>query len=338
MNQDNRISYWDNLRFFLILCVVLGHFLSQFVSESAGYRMLFIFIYSFHMPLFIFVSGEFHKDTHVSVRVVQFLSYYIILKGIIGISRALIYGNAISFSLLSEDGLAWYMFALAVYIGVTYLLRKINVIYLLIISVILALLAGYDSSIGDYLVLSRVIVYYPFYLLGVAVPREKIEQAAAKTNRKIAGLIGALLFLGICIFFNDQLYSLRGLFTGRNSYSNFAFIQNDGCFYRLLCYGITIFAAACIMLVIPCRRLPQITLWGQRTIQVYTWHYVFIYLFNQFHVTRSLCSSGWGGRILWLVIGIAVTILLSFSWCRYPSYWVFRQGIIYRSRDGKDER
>lgn len=42
----------DNIKSFLILCVVLGHMLE--LSGTGGWYRV---IYSFHMPAFIFVSG-----------------------------------------------------------------------------------------------------------------------------------------------------------------------------------------------------------------------------------------------------------------------------------------
>lgn len=51
-----RIAYLDNLKAILILLVVLGHAV-QFNTEEYETNPLFQFIYSFHMPLFLFISG-----------------------------------------------------------------------------------------------------------------------------------------------------------------------------------------------------------------------------------------------------------------------------------------
>ncbi len=52
--MKQRLEYIDILRGFAIFLVVLGH-----VLEHAGLKddFLFYFIYSFHMPLFICISG-----------------------------------------------------------------------------------------------------------------------------------------------------------------------------------------------------------------------------------------------------------------------------------------
>ena len=49
--RNNRM---DNIKFFLIFCVVFGHML-ELVDTGVWYKI----IYSFHMPAFIFVSGYF---------------------------------------------------------------------------------------------------------------------------------------------------------------------------------------------------------------------------------------------------------------------------------------
>jgi fucose 4-O-acetylase-like acetyltransferase len=54
--MNTRIIWIDNLRFCLICLVVLGHVI-QFTHPAYGNTLPFQYIYAFHMPLFIFVSG-----------------------------------------------------------------------------------------------------------------------------------------------------------------------------------------------------------------------------------------------------------------------------------------
>lgn len=51
-----RIAYIDHLRGIAILLVVVGHFIQYNTIESKD-NVLFSIIYSFHMPLFMFISG-----------------------------------------------------------------------------------------------------------------------------------------------------------------------------------------------------------------------------------------------------------------------------------------
>jgi fucose 4-O-acetylase-like acetyltransferase len=64
-NVMSRIVYLDSLRGFAILLVIIGH-LIQFNYKSGIENHIFNLIYSFHMPLFFFISGlctNFVKET-----------------------------------------------------------------------------------------------------------------------------------------------------------------------------------------------------------------------------------------------------------------------------------
>lgn len=51
-----RLYYIDNLRGFLIILVILGHCIQNLYTDF-DHNIVFRYIYSFHMPLFMFISG-----------------------------------------------------------------------------------------------------------------------------------------------------------------------------------------------------------------------------------------------------------------------------------------
>lgn len=55
--ESTRLVWLDNLKAFLILLVILGHAIQLLNPYNYQHDVLFRYIYSFHMPLFIFVSG-----------------------------------------------------------------------------------------------------------------------------------------------------------------------------------------------------------------------------------------------------------------------------------------
>jgi len=59
--METRNLYFDNMKFILIFLVVLGHFanLHRLLPIMGGLNNA---IYSFHMPLFIYISGYFSRD------------------------------------------------------------------------------------------------------------------------------------------------------------------------------------------------------------------------------------------------------------------------------------
>ena len=69
-----RDAKFDTLKGWLILSVVFGHFFSHDATHSVPSEAIANFIYSFHMPLFVFISGYFssnQKVIRVGVRILE---------------------------------------------------------------------------------------------------------------------------------------------------------------------------------------------------------------------------------------------------------------------------
>ena len=61
-NQTKQRDYlFDNYKAFLILLVVIGHFIEPAYNNNTLLYTLKWLIFSFHMPAFIFISGYFSK-------------------------------------------------------------------------------------------------------------------------------------------------------------------------------------------------------------------------------------------------------------------------------------
>lgn len=111
-----RDSYWDSLKFNLILLVVLGHTLEIVVTDGSFSRALYNSIYLFHMPLFIFVSGRFShvKDTKSFNRsIFKLLETLIIFQIIRSFVIPFIWGDNIEWKyLIVPNWILWYLMSL----------------------------------------------------------------------------------------------------------------------------------------------------------------------------------------------------------------------------------
>lgn len=59
--KKERDYLFDNYKVFLIFLVVIGHFIEPSYTNNEFLYTLKWFIFSFHMPAFIFISGYFSK-------------------------------------------------------------------------------------------------------------------------------------------------------------------------------------------------------------------------------------------------------------------------------------
>lgn len=161
---------FDNIKFILIVLVVLGHFL-ELPKDSATADALYRVIYLFHMPAFIFISGYFAKfDPKKILR--SLICPYIVLQAIYLPFHYLYIMEKETFTLqfAKPYWILWYLMAMTFYyLLIPFFQTKDLRKQILIISaaVIVSLLAGYDSSIGYHLTLSRFFVFLPYFLMGL---------------------------------------------------------------------------------------------------------------------------------------------------------------------------
>ena len=315
-SRTGRNSKWDNLRCVLILAVVAGHFVNQFTDDSLMMRTIALFIYTWHMPLFIFVAGLMTKKWDRTrpfkwTRPVYFVLIGYVLKFLIyGIKTAFMKNP--NFFWLYDTGLPWYMFAMAAFTVLAWLLRDVKPMIVMACSVTLAFVAGYLFFIGSYLWLSRIIVFFPFYYLGYLTDP---GMAAAVTRDKKLKILSAVLLIlaaGICILKIRTIYPYFRLFTARNAY---AFINVEGCsgWTRLMCGLISLILGAAVLCLAPEKPLGYATVIGQRTLQIYFWHRLILYVLMYSGLMGSLQDllSETGFTLFCLLLAAGLTLLLA---------------------------
>lgn len=70
--HKERLPYWDLLKLFLIFLVIWGHCIRGFSTSDYVGSIIYRIIYSFHMPLFMMISGYFSVSS-MSMEIVSFL-------------------------------------------------------------------------------------------------------------------------------------------------------------------------------------------------------------------------------------------------------------------------
>lgn len=286
MEVKKRVEKWDILKLVLIFLVVFGHLIDSFFDESEWMKTAFLCIYTFHMPVFIFVSGLFSKRTVNEKKydkVTPFLLLFFVTKILITVSK-LIAGKEISFFTLAEGGLPWYMLAMFAFPLITMAVRKFSPVYIFILSVVLACFVGYDEEINLILSASRLFVYYPFYFLGYCLDPKKIQTVFSKKTLKAASAIILVAFVVIVAVNIDELYLMRPIITGRNPY---VLLEEDlyeyGALLRLANYAISILIGSAVICLIPNKLgKGRVARLGSRSIQVYVLQYLFIFPYVEY--------------------------------------------------------
>lgn len=313
MNKQ-RIALWDNIKFLLIFLVVVGHMVDQY-PDSQMFQSIYVFVYAFHMPLFFFISGMFHKNEVIAQKVCTFLALGYVYKFLLFAVRSFM-KEEVEFKFLSESGTPWFMFALAAFILMSYLFRNMNQSFVLIIMFLAACFVGYDQSVGSKFVLSRIIHFYPYYLLGEIVNRQKLWEITRKRRVQILSAVVLVLWLLICFIYRENVYSWCDIFMGMK-------VENEDLFHdqivvQMGCILITLAVGFAFISVVPSKQLPIVTEFGKRTLQIYFWHRPILYVLVDLYVVERMCATT-AGQWIYLLSAIPFTLLLSLKIFSFPT-------------------
>ena len=177
---QGRFAEVDTLKGAGILLVIFGHLLEHPVSETPLVHDLHTAIYSFHMPLFVFLSGIFAKEVLSRTdyrKIIWSLFVPLVVFQIVymGVGQWADWGTYPPFA---PYWLLWFIASLIVWRLVLPLVASpIG----LCVAILGAVLAGFDHSVGYALSASRTLYFLPFFILGHLYGKPLI--AAAGRNR-----------------------------------------------------------------------------------------------------------------------------------------------------------
>ncbi|MFC4049406.1 acyltransferase family protein [Actinomadura syzygii] len=326
--RKERDPYFDNAKYFAILLVVAGHSLANLLNVPVA-KGLYIFIYLFHMPLFIVITGYFSRNwtfaggkarkliTNVGVPYVVFEFAYSIYDWLAG-------RNELEISLLNPYYLTWFLLALFMWRLSTPVWQQIR--WPLAVAVGFALLS-YMSDLGGTFDIHRVIGLLPFYVLGLTLKPVHFELLKKPVARPI-GAVVLLAGLGGTYLVMDHM-SRNWIF-----WKDAHFELGVGNFYGTL-MRLAMFAAATVLVAAFLALVPRRRHWFTK-LGAYT---LYAYLLHGF-VTRLLNFTGWW-HADWmhtipgvfvvicgaLVVGTALCskpVVRTMSWALEPKLtWVF---------------
>jgi fucose 4-O-acetylase-like acetyltransferase len=163
-----RVPLWDNARWIAITLVVIGHGILPLIAEDDAAYSVYLFIYSFHVAVFVTVSGYFAKSgppTSRSLRQVltDIVFPYFIFETIWTVIRFLL-GGEFDLDYSTASWTLWFLIALAAWrIALPYL---VLLRFPLTIAVIISIAAGYTEAIDSTLAMSRTFGMFAFFVFG----------------------------------------------------------------------------------------------------------------------------------------------------------------------------
>jgi fucose 4-O-acetylase-like acetyltransferase len=183
MPNQSRNANIDNIKAILIILVVFGHLVEIHITADHFLRSLWIFLYSFHMPMFALVSGM-HSKAALDERqanklvkgiVVPLMVFELLYEGL----EVWLNGTSIVYAgLLAPYWMLWYLLSLLSWRLLLPIFARLQ--FPVAIAISLSLMAAYSEHVGYTFSLSRTFVFFPYFLLGWSMGGERLLKLPAK--------------------------------------------------------------------------------------------------------------------------------------------------------------
>lgn len=193
---------YDNLKCIMIFFVVFIHFL-----EIMGEEKIYTAVYTFHMPIFIFISGYFTKFSKKNI--FKFTWIYVIWQTIYIFFLKYICMQDVEFTFIKPNWILWYIFSMLTWNIIIKLFdtsSKIKSMIFILLSIIISILVGFVEKIGYEYSLSRTITFFPYFLIGYYTKKNNLNLVRLKDDNEIYNkrklvivLIRKYSFCNVCI-------------------------------------------------------------------------------------------------------------------------------------------
>lgn len=280
----NRNPYFDNAKIVLIFLVVFGHTIQPFTDGSHGMNTLYLWIYTFHMPAFIFLAGFFAKGSGNSKYIInlakKLLVPYLIFQLMYTGYYFFIGKEGWQAGVFYPHWALWFLFSLFSWHILLCWFKKIPATLSVAMAVLVGLVVGYFGEIGHTFSLSRTFVFFPFFLMGYWLTQEHVMWLKTKGARIIS--LGVMTTVAVAIFMAPEFNS--GWLLASKSYGDLG-LPGIGGLARLLVYVTSTAMAASILAWIP-KKDSKLTKLGSRTLYVYLLHGFFIQFFRETNLLK----------------------------------------------------
>jgi len=259
-SADKRSAYWDNIKGFLILLVVFAHILFQLQYQPV-INATVDYIYLFHMPAFVFISGFFGKSerSHSFESIMKLIFLYFIFNSVTGF----IYGFD---SLLMPLYSYWYLIALIVWRLTAHYIAKFREINLILFMI--ALFIGFYPSVDNTFAAARIIGFYPYYMLGYQLSTEKSMELQNKKYIRRAS-VGMLFLLGTAVLAATAYHIFK---YDDSSLQMAAYGTPNDAFARIVLYIIALLAVYSLRCLSPDKTIPLLTMFGRNSLWIFVFH------------------------------------------------------------------
>jgi fucose 4-O-acetylase-like acetyltransferase len=307
--METRNVYFDNAKFILIFLVVLGHFTDQNRSIPIIGALNNV-IYSFHMPLFVFISGYFSRKIKSQSKsdIDKILYIYIVFEVLNYLFTKFTSFGVGSYNIFTPTYQNWYILGVFIWrLLIPYFNfypKKYSFVLIFIFSIIIGMFNNFNTFLGLY----RILYFMPVFVLGYYTNSfESILDRFKKYK---------LLFTMSLVFFLLAIFGLSIYNPTYNNLINFAYTpwrgygNNRELSVRILGLVTSWIISFFILFIIPYNNT-FFTKLGKRTMNVFLLHMFLVFPLNFIFIKLNLTNISLLG--VCFLASLSITFILSLN-------------------------
>ncbi|MGW8328662.1 acyltransferase family protein [Streptomyces sp. NPDC055897] len=306
----DRTPFFDNAKFLLIALVALGHTWEGVITpHTPVLRAVHNLVYGFHMPAFILLCGYFSRGftgrpDQIRRLLTGVLVPYLIFETIYSLVYHWLRGTELVITPTSPTYLCWFLIALFVWRLTTPVWKAVR--YPLPIAIVVSLVAGTTRISGE-LALSRVLMFLPWFVLGLRLRPEHFARLRTRTARLIAVPVFVGVFALACLLSpnpSDDWLSSDADYTALHVSLLWDLL------IRLALFAVSALLVASFFALVPGRRT-WLTGLGAVTLYPYLLHGIVLRVAEYYGAFRALRETGVPGELVLSALVVGVVVLLS---------------------------
>lgn len=270
--NKTRDYLFDNIKFILIFLVTSVHLLGVVRSVTGPNEWVDLFLAtacSFHMPLFIFISGYFSKNLEKARgKAGEILIMYLLVQAAFFLYKCLFLGKALPSFLgfLTPEFSMWYLFALFFYRFFLPELVKIKHILPILFVVSILVMDVFEGAGKDF---ARTFANAFYFVLGYYATEEHIHKIRSHSKWLYAAIlaIGTGIVYALMHFEIFKPHLLKIIFLRMASFERIGY-GNWGYLIFALVIVFAIIMSIAMIGIAPAKKLP-VSIFGKNTCTIY---------------------------------------------------------------------
>ena len=318
----------DGIKLLLICLVVLCNFTQNSRYDNEVTTSIYTWVYAFHMPLFVLLSGYFFKGDSIdkiNKSNLKILEPLIVYHSIFTLMRIRSLHDLITNIVIFEPSPIWYIVSLIMWRYMAFYINNVarcvgggekslhaiigTGISIVLMTIVFLTVNKYECILS----FTRTFMFFPFFMIGFYMNKDTIAALRKASSKIVFSILGILVTFGIIRYAGPKLCAIEFMKDGVLSLQN----KLETTIAATILYKYIVWCGSLIisLTIISINHIPtSIAKYGQYTMFIFCTHVVL------YPIMTNYVSNVWLGIIATVVY---VIVALKIASSKYSKFFLY---------------